>query len=232
MSLIKKTLLFIPLFLLFSCKNSTEEKHFKKKSTNTIIILNFNDLSHKFSYQIKDTYFQSIGSEKFALLQREINIFDKKKKLVQTIIPSLKMTPWYFPENKLKLRLSRSYLTGKNENFDDLDNYCGEIVVADFNFDGKEDFATPIDQGASNGPHYAFYIQENENHFNLNSHLTNMLIWFPEKIDNDAKTLTNEVPSGVYAINRQVFNYSSNTKTWTKIENLLLDVKSGKPMSK
>lgn len=140
------------------------------------------------------------------------------------------MFPWYWPSNADSLKLSRSYFTGFNADYDDIDNYCGEIVVADFNFDGLEDFATPIDQGASNGPHYAFYIQNKKGKFELSSYLTENIIWFPTTWNKLKRSFTTEVPCGATCLMYNTYKFQSNTNSWKKTDSSFVDIVTGKKL--
>jgi len=201
-----------------------------KKLIDTTVVLYFNDLSNVYNYKIIDKYYCVNSHNYHDSVSRVIKIFNKKDSLIQIIRPNLKMTPWYFLELSVPLKKSRSYVTGKNVNYKDMDNYCGEIVVADLNFDGLEDFATPIDQGADNGPHYAYYIQNKKNRFLFNKYLTENLIWFPEKINDSLMTFTNEIPCTIYGLNYNTFKYDSISKKWRKIEDYTIDIRTGKLM--
>ena len=52
-----------------------------------------------------------------------------------------------------------SYPAKKNDTLDIIDNYYGDLIVADFNFDNRDDFALIKDSGSNGGPFYDFYIQ-------------------------------------------------------------------------
>jgi hypothetical protein len=187
----------------------SEFKQKVKKLTDTIVVLFFKDLSKVYNYKIIDKYYSVKNQNNYDSVLRIIEIFNKKDSLVQKVYPNLKMTPWYFLELNYPLRLSRSFITGKNANYCDTDNYCGEIVVADLNFDGLEDFATPINSGADNGPHYAFYIQNKNTGFEYNNYLTENLTWFPGKINDSLMSFTTSVPFTVYDMQYQTFKYDA-----------------------
>ena len=51
------------------------------------------------------------------------------------------------------------------------------------NFDGKDDIALISDMGASNGPYYTFFIQNDSNKFIKDDFLTDEVMLFPHKID-------------------------------------------------
>jgi hypothetical protein len=199
-----------------------------QKPKDSTVVLSFKDLSHVYNYKIVDKYHRS--ESYYDSVSRVIRIFDKKDSLIQKIYPKLEMTPWYFLDLSIPLRLSRSYITGKNADHADIDNYCGEIVVADLNFDGLEDFATPIGSGADNGPHYAFYIQDTNRRFKLNRYLTENVIWFPTTIVDSLMTFTTTVPCGAMGLGYQTFRYDPAFKKWKLIKHYIIDVTTGKRM--
>ena len=85
----------------------------------------------------------------------------------------------------------RSYITGKNINKDVIDNDYGDLVVADFNFDGLEDFAIKREEGGNAGPFYNFYIQSTRNTFAIDKYLSDTIISFPNEMDFEQKKVTN-----------------------------------------
>ena len=200
------------------------------KLRDTTVILYFKDLSNVYNYKIIDKYYCEHSLDYYDKVYRIIKVYNKKDSLIQKINPNLKITPWYFLESDWNLKLSRSYITGKNIEYNDPDNYCGEIVVADLNFDGLEDFATPVDQGCDNGSHYAFYIQNKNNRFVFNNYLTENVMWFPDKINDSLKSFTNSVPCTIYGIMYQTFKYDTLLTKWKKTKEYLIDNRTGKLM--
>lgn len=202
----------------------------KPKLKDTTVVLFLDDLSYTFNYKIIDNYFCNNFKGYYDSCFRTIKIYNKQDSLLQKIIPDMQITPWYFMDSGYPLSLSRSYITGKNKDVNDADNYCGEMAVADLNFDGLEDFATPIGCGADNGPHYAFYIQSKLNKFTLNRYLTENVIWFPDQINDSLKTITNAVPCTVIGLNYTTYKYLPKTNKWKRTEEYLIDIRTGKLM--
>ncbi|MFN8394583.1 MAG: hypothetical protein U0176_07930 [Bacteroidia bacterium] len=162
---------------------------------------------------------------------RVIKILDKKDSLIQRIYPEMQMLPLSFgKDHDPPLSLSRSFVTGKNQNKLIYDDYYGEIVVADLNFDGLEDFGTPVDCGADNGPHYAFYIQDRPFHFKFNRYLTDKVVWFPSEFNDSLKRFTTVVPCMVSLVGRTTFHFDSISNKWKKISHHFIDYQTGKRM--
>src|SRR5579862_3449625 len=73
----------------------------------------------------------------------------------------------------------RSYITGKNIRKVAIDNDFGDLIVVDFNFDGREDVALKTDGGGNGGPYYTFYRQDEKGHFQIDHFLTDSVSFFP-----------------------------------------------------
>ena len=91
----------------------------------------------------------------------------------------------------------RSYITNKNINVEVADNDFGDLIVADFNFDGYDDFAIKREEGGNGGPLYNFYIQI-DNSFHLDEFFSNTIIFFPTEFDKNKKTLITLVHANAY----------------------------------
>ena len=98
----------------------------------------------------------------------------------------------------------RSYITNKNVNVEVVDNDYGDLIVADFNFDGCDDFAIKREEGGNGGPLYNFYIQD-ENGFHLDDFLSNSVIFFPTYFDKNKKTLTTLVHANAYQLRETIY---------------------------
>lgn len=108
---------------------------------------------------------------------------------------------------------SRSFITGHNEKAPVIDGDYGDIVVADFNFDGKEDFAIKVNMGGNAGPYYFYYVFKDDN-FILDKTLSGQLMLFPDVIDNKNKQLLIEWNTEGYYFKRRTFQYLPLKKKW------------------
>ncbi len=196
----------------------TDSNQNVKKLKDSTVVLLFKDLSNVYNYKIIDIHHGIENQYHYDSVSRLIKIFNKNDSLIQKIPIHIKMGPSYPNARLPQLRPSRSYITGKNMHFDDVDNYCGEIVVADLNFDGLEDFATPTSSGTDNGPHYSFYVQDTHHRFKLNRYLTDNVTWFPEKIVDSLRIFTTDVPCTVEGTMFQTFKYDETSTRWRRIE--------------
>lgn len=200
------------------------------KQKDTTVVMSFEDLSNVYNYKIIDKYLGHRMGHHDDSVARVIKIFDKQDSLIQRVYPKLEMTPWYFMDLGYSLRRSRSYVTGKNKDYTVFDNYCGEIVVADLNFDGLEDFATPVDHGADNGAQYAFYIQDTHHRFKLSWYLTKEVTWFPTEIVDSLMFFTTIVPCGAFGTMHHKIQYDTLSQRWKMIDHYIIDNQSGEKM--
>lgn len=112
----------------------------------------------------------------------------------------------------------RSYSTDVNTTTDVLDNDYGDLIVADFNFDCKDDFAVKMDEGGNGGPVYHYYLQNsNGSGFTSDSFLNTEVLFFPSEINNRTNTLTTVVHASAVDQCKRVFRYSSKSKEYILI---------------
>ncbi|KGO86597.1 hypothetical protein Q765_10255 [Flavobacterium rivuli WB 3.3-2 = DSM 21788] len=116
----------------------------------------------------------------------------------------------------------RSYITGIGKNAEVLDNAYGDFIVADFNFDGKEDFAVKNDSGGNGGPFYNYYLQDTKGIFVLDSFLTNTMIYFPSIIDKKHKTLVTLVHANAVSVSESTYQFTFETGKWKEIKNRII----------
>jgi hypothetical protein len=116
----------------------------------------------------------------------------------------------------------RSYTTGYKADEDVIDGYYGDIVVADLNFDGRDDIAVINDCGGNGGPLYSYYLQNKRKQFVLDKFLTNEMIFFPYEIDIKRKRLTTMVHAGACCVSETVYQYTQATGKWKKISERIL----------
>jgi hypothetical protein len=111
----------------------------------------------------------------------------------------------------------RSYATGKHANEDVADNYWGDLIVADVNFDGREDLAVAEDS-RNTGTTYGFYIQSSAGTFIRDRYLSDG--FFPYKIDRKNKTLTTSTAASTGGYTETVLKYDPRTKKWRVVRSV------------
>ncbi|MFH6957004.1 XAC2610-related protein [Flavobacterium aquidurense] len=121
---------------------------------------------------------------------------------------------YLFQKTFIDCKTVRSYSTGINKNAEIIDNDFGDIIVSDFNFDNKEDFAVKNDSGGNGGPTYNFYIQDKNKNFKLDPFLTTEMEFFPSKFISKSKRLVTYVHANAYQLSENVFEYNELSKKW------------------
>jgi hypothetical protein len=121
-----------------------------------------------------------------------------------------------FPFLNDEYRFAISFSTEFNADKEIVDNYFGSIIVADVNFDGKDDIAVAFDGGNSGG-YYIFFIQNENVKFVVDDFLTERVSFFPYKIDYQQKQITTGARSGVAGAGFHTYQFDSITEKWEHI---------------
>jgi hypothetical protein len=116
----------------------------------------------------------------------------------------------------------RSYSTQFNVNEQVVDNYYGDIIVADFNFDNREDVALINDMGGNAGSLYSFFIQNTDRKFVKDPFLTDSMEFFPSKIDKVHKRLTTYVHAGVCGLGEHIYVF--NDTCWKQQSHKIINI--------
>lgn len=112
----------------------------------------------------------------------------------------------------------RSFTTGKNIDSIASDNDYGDFVVADFNFDLREDIAFKNDSGGNGGPFYSYYIQNKDGFFVPEKYLTETMAYFPWKLNAKNKTLKTLVHANAREMCETTYKLNTSTNKWSKIK--------------
>jgi hypothetical protein len=176
-------------------------------------------LSQTFNFQTHIKRFKLDKSPDSCLVT--IDIIDK---LTSKTIQSIRFTTNFLLGDSSFISCTnvRSYSTGKNRNAKVLDNDYGDIIIADFNFDNKEDLAIKKEEGGNGGPLYNYYIQMTDNTFKLDKYLSETMTWFPTYINKNKSTLTTIVRANAYQRSETTYKLDTLTNKWTRIDQRLL----------
>ncbi len=109
----------------------------------------------------------------------------------------------------------RSFITGRNMKAEVSEEDYGDIVVADLNFDGKEDFAIKHNIPMDVGPEYWYFIQ-GEHGFKKDKYLSENMPFFPWLMKPEKHVLIS-IASPNWGTNIYQFKYNVSTKKWRKI---------------
>ncbi|MEI7597569.1 MAG: hypothetical protein WCK02_17620 [Bacteroidota bacterium] len=215
------------IFLFCSCSNNkpvdnekvkrsysiaSEQKTIKwdsliaKKITYTdLSYLNIFEVNFKRMTNIDDCHDSCVVS---------VKIIDKKSK---NLVDTLEITSAYFFDDVFcNNNRARSYITEKNFKMQAVDNNYGDLIIADLNFDEKEDIAVINDSGGNGGPFYSYYIQGVDNKFHLDKFLTDSMIFFPSKIIPKKSMLITYVHAGACGVSENKFKFDKSTKQWER----------------
>jgi hypothetical protein len=116
----------------------------------------------------------------------------------------------------------RSFSTGKNNSVQAFDNNFGDLVIADLNFDHKEDIAVKKESGGNGGPAYNYYIQNSDGNFVLDKFLSELMIYFPIEIDQARNTLKTEVHANAYEYCESTYKLNRAGNKWNKVRKRFL----------
>lgn len=191
------------------------------KDTSTFILYSKKEclqtkLSNKYDYKIscvvkKDTLYSNyyIARVKVLISEKGKNIFKLK---VNKLYPGLCFITFFEDCNQFR-SLTTKYL---NE-VEIVDNYLGDFVVADFNFDNKEDFAIRTYFYSNGGPYYEYFLQTDNQKFIKDSFLSDEMIFFPSKFDFKNKRLINYVHASVHGVHENIYQLLKNGK-WEYVQ--------------
>ncbi|MBK7442043.1 MAG: hypothetical protein IPI65_11020 [Bacteroidetes bacterium] len=143
------------------------------------------------------------------------------KKVIDNISVS---SHFYFRDVFMNCKNVISYSTKINLDKEVVDNYYGDLIVADLNFDNKDDIAVINDSGGNGGTFYSYYLQGIDNKFTLNKFLTDSMTYFPSKIKNKSNTLITYVPAGVCGLGEHIYQLNIRTNTWKQKSHKIIDI--------
>lgn len=181
----------------------------------------YSDLSYLYDYKVKYVRMYNIKDLDDSSIVY-ISILDKKTK---TKLDSIEISSFFYFGGVFESKKNaRSFITGKNKSKETIDNDFGDLIVADFNFDTKEDFAVVNDSGGNGGPLYTFYIQKEKGHFENDKFLTDSVIFFPSKINLKNKSLTTTVHADVCGFTETIYQFNSKSKQWKRKSSRYIDM--------
>lgn len=228
-----KLAIIILMILLSACGMKQEQKHsnatsdstnIKKKAPALVITTNKcnqTNLSKQFDLLTDFKRYSDTAEQHDSCL---VMVFVKSKSTSE-IIDSFSVTSlFYYSDMFTSCDSMTSYTTGYKSNRKVVDNYFGDIVVADLNFDGNDDIAVVTDCSSNGGPFYAYYIQTKENKFVQDRFLTDSMVFFPSKRNIKDKTLTTYVHAGACAIGEHIYKLDRRSNTWIEKRHRIINV--------
>ncbi|TDP59381.1 XAC2610-related protein [Flavobacterium dankookense] len=180
------------------------------------IIFNFGNAQNCLEFDLSKTYdfdIMLVSKDDKDLGKAEIiiGIHDKiKLKKIQRI----KIESEFILKSKSFKECLNNKKYSANEFLKSNENDFGDLIVTDLNFDGKEDIAIKREEGGNGGPIYNFYIQNENQQFVLDKYLSHQMLYFPDYIDSEKKTLHVYVRVNSLSEEGITYSYSEITKKW------------------
>lgn len=169
------------------------------------------DLSPKFNYQIAAVRVKDAdGSPKISMVRLQISSKANKNRIQRIAVKP----EFLFQNAYTKCSATRSYITGKRKKAQAVDNDYGDFVVADFNFDNREDFAVKRDSGGNGGAFYEYYTQNKRGAFRKDAFLTDVIGYFPGTFDARRKRLITYIHADAFGYHENIYAYNSAARRW------------------
>jgi len=178
------------------------------------------NLSKDFDFKVYAKWYGSAEHTVSDSLDVKIEIISKKTKAGQQIHFG---SAWMFEGTYTNCKYVRSYSTGFNKDSLYTDNDYGDIVVADFNFDGLDDVAFKQNGGGNGGPSYYYYIQDKKGKFIQHDFLTATMGYFPAEFVPLKKRLITRVHANAYQYSETTYQYDASAMKWKILKSELKD---------
>ena len=181
------------------------------------------ELSNQFDVEMNYVHYaDTVNYEDSAIIR--LRIIDKQTGVLLDRITAYpyRWCNYYYTEGFNCHDDATSFSTGFNADREITDNYFGVIVIADLNFDGKDDIALVSDSAIDSGPFYVFFIQNDNGKFVKSKFLTEKMQYFPNKIDYSRQQLTTYLH--ITAFSRTcVYKFDTITNKWKQISHELFE---------
>ena len=171
----------------------------------------YTNLSQQFDISIEKKV-NATGNPDFDSTYLKVQIFEKGTDSVIQIVR--KNHYWLWDDEFFDCNNARSYSTNVHRPGPIVDWDPGDIVVADLNFDGLDDFGFINDSGGNGGPYYLFYLQRENGSFYRNLYLCDSLGHFPEKFDSETKRITFTARVSCCSVCKIVYQYVPSGEFW------------------
>jgi hypothetical protein len=229
--------LIILIIILYSC--STQQQPSEIKTENNIIKLSVK--KPQFILQATTKCEQTKLSNQFDLVidfrrysdtmefhdSCELRILIKDKRTATYVDSISLVSSFYYGDLFANCDNTTSYTTKFNSKRQVVDNYFGDIVVADLNFDNKDDVAVINDSGGNGGPLYSYFIQTGKKKFTLDNFLTDSVTYFPHSIDKTKHRLITYVHAGACCVGKHIYQLNKSMDKWKQTSHKILVLNSG-----
>lgn len=227
-----RAILIILTILIYGCSTKQEPKDRTDKKTvlelektrtgfDTTIsnYCEYNKLANDFKIRVHVVRYRKTTEISDSCLIK-ITVLDK---VTEAIVDSMKIQSNYlFGDLFEDCNNVLSYSTKFNIEKQIGDNYFGDIVVCDLNFDNKEDLAIICDSGGNGGPSYHYYLQGSNKTFYLDQFLTDSMNYFPTNINFESRTLVTYVHAGACCVGEHIYRLGKETNKWKQTSHKIL----------
>lgn len=192
---------------------------------------NFTNLSIQYNYQLARDESNKINETPVSTIYLTItDKLNQKAKQVLSFMQSNDVLPSYTCS-------ARSYLTDFNIQQPVIDGYYGDVVIADLNFDGRDDVAIASEFTNGYGQLYKFYFQDEHGQFTENTNFITPQVEsfaypFPAKINPKNKTLTFVSRNGALHVFSATYQLNEKTGKWKRMNNTVENEKKPKKIRK
>ena len=243
-----RSIFIIYILLLYGCSTKEESKQIKKnvpltaldsskqekepfsssiieekKTYDTVLTHtceHFN-LSKQFDMEVIFRRFRNT-IEKHDSCAVKLRVRDKQtKKIIDSIFVG---SHFYFHNTFMECKNVLSYSTKINTSKQVADNYYGDLIIADLNFDHKDDIVVINDSGGNGGTFYSYFLQDDKKKFVLNNFLTDSMTYFPSEIKSKTHTLTTYVHAGVCGLGEHIYHLDKKTNSWSEKSHRIMNV--------
>lgn len=179
----------------------------------------YDNLSEKYNYQIsfKKHYAENNDLRTGNLIVKVL--IKSSNEVLQTIVIDSTKNNTLYGQSFTDSKAIRSYITGVNKEEVDIDGASGgDFIIADFNFDGLEDFAIKTDD-TNSGSLFTFYTMKNDSTFQIDNFLTNSVQRFPD-IDYENKILKTTFAVGAGSYTESKYKFDLSNQKWITISSI------------
>lgn len=182
------------------CSNTIEFiKNYNKQADSNTDDCVLNNISKKFNFTIIKNNYNGLSNNQIKIIiqnkktLKKQNITYKFNSILSSDIPCKPIT-YFKNSNQIK------------QNSEDFNSF----IIADFNFDGLEDFAYLWDSGGNGGPLFKYFFQNKDESFIEDKSFPLQESYFPNDISIKNKTLTTARPIGCCKIAKTVFQFQGS----------------------
>lgn len=189
-------------------------KHFERDSRIAYCVSKHDfrtDLSNEFDYDISVNHWKTADSIR-GFSEWKLTVIDKVTGQFTDSICLGSESYYEFVGND-RNRI-RSLVTNTTDGFELHDNDQGDLIIADLNFDRKEDIALVRKSWGNGGPIYDFYIQGKHGQFSRDHYLSEIVMSFPEEINQAQRTIRTRTHANVMGAVIETYKFVGGKGQW------------------